>query len=415
VEADLIDHGVVASALAEQEHLKEVRKKRRDAAAQSFVRVPSERLDSLVNLVGELVSVQARLSRKASLQAESELLSISEEVERLTGELRNTTMSIRMLPIGTTFNMFKRVVRDLSLELGKEAALITEGGETELDKTVMDQLNDPLIHIIRNCIDHVIEPPDVREEIGKSRQGIIRLSAEHSGASVLIHISDDGAGISKEAVRQKAVEKGLIAPDSDLSDDDAIRLVLMPGFSTSETVTDVSGRGVGMDVVKKSIEALHGDVTVASKKDAGTMITLKLPLTLAIIDGLLVKVGHDHFVLPLIMVEECIELSSQEASKAHARHMIHFRKEFVPFISLRKLFANQADLPPVEQVVIVESKGGRIGIEVDHVIGQYQTVIKTLGRMYRNIGWISGATILGDGAIALIIDVNQLIHFSDYH
>lgn len=420
VEADLVNPAAVESALAEQEFIKTSRKKRRDGVVQSFVRVPSDRLDTLVNLVGELVSVQARLSRKASLKIDAELLSISEEVERLTAELRNNIMNIRMLPIGTTFNMFKRVVRDLSTELGKEAILLTEGGQTELDKTVIDQLNDPLIHIIRNCIDHGIEPPEIREKKGKSKQGIIRLCAEHSGASVLISISDDGAGINKEAVRQKAVEKGLIAQDTPISDEDMIKFIFAPGFSTSKSVSDVSGRGVGMDVVKRSIEALHGSVTVHSQPEKGTKITLKLPLTLAIIDGLLVKIGDENFVLPLAIVEECIELSQRQASAARIQNIIDFRGEIVPYINLRGLFFssqesfqnNESAQPTL--IVIVESKNGRIGLEVDHVIGQYQTVIKSLGKMYQTIPWISGATILGDGSIALIIDVNQLLKIAEY-
>ncbi|MBS1192217.1 MAG: cheA34H, partial [Nitrospirae bacterium] len=336
------------------------------------------------------------------------LLSIAEEVERLTAELRDNTMSIRMLPIGTIFTKFKRVVRDLSQNLGKSVELIMDGADTELDKSVIEKLHDPLVHLIRNCIDHGIEMPGERESLGKPRHGTIRLSAAHSGAHVLIRIEDDGAGINVEAIRRKGIEKGMISPDAELAEKDLFTLILAPGFSTAKEVSDVSGRGVGMDVVKQAIEALRGNLEIGSTRGTGTTITLKLPLTLAIIDGFLTKIGTDHFVFPLSLVDECVELSAALA-KTGGRDLLNVRGEIVPFIRLRERFGISGDRPAIEQVVITKVENARVGFVVDHVVGGHQTVIKNLGRMYKGLEGLSGATILGDGSVALILDVPKLI------
>jgi two-component system, chemotaxis family, sensor kinase CheA len=409
VDKGLVESSRVESALTEQEHLRAVRSKYQKEAQTSSVRVPAERLDALVNLVGEMVTVQARLSQTVSSMDHAELLSISEEVERLTAELRDNTMSIRMLPIGTTFSKFKRLVRDLSGELDKDILLVTDGGETELDKTVIERLNDPLVHLIRNCIDHGIEAPGVRAAAGKPGQGTVQLSAMHSGANVLIRIADDGAGLDADAIRSRAVESGLMAAETELSETELFSLIFAPGFSTARQVTSISGRGVGMDVVKRSIDALRGSIELSSQKGMGTTITLKLPLTLAIIDGLLVKVGDGHFVLPLSIVEECVELTREDVARAHGRHITHVRGGIVPYIRLRERFAIDGNAPEVEQIVITESPGGNVGFVVDRVIGEHQTVIKNMGRIYRNVDAISGATILGDGTVALIMDVPKLV------
>jgi|Deesub1362A_J573_1020465.scaffolds.fasta_scaffold00073_20 two-component system chemotaxis sensor kinase CheA len=409
VDAGVVDEVKVKSALVEQEHVIQKRKERKAVESASSIRVPAEKLDTLVDLVGELVTVQARLSQTVLKRGIPELLSISEEVERLTEELRDNAMSIRMVPIGTTFSKFRRLVRDLSRELGKEVELTTEGAETELDKTVIERLNDPLVHLIRNSIDHGIEPPDVREARGKPRKGTVHLSAVHSGASVLIEIRDDGAGLDAEAIRAKALERGLIAPDAELSEKDIFSLILVPGFSTAEEVTNVSGRGVGMDVVKKSIETLRGSIGISSKKGVGTTITLKLPLTLAIIEGLLVRIGQEYFIMPLSVVEECVELTREDVAKAHGRHIANVRGELIPYVRLREYFRIGGQMPDIEQVVITRTDGSRVGFVVDNVIGEHQTVIKSLGRFYRAVEGISGATILGDGTVALILDVHQLV------
>jgi two-component system chemotaxis sensor kinase CheA len=377
------------------------------------VRVPSAKLDGLVNLVGELVTLQARLSQTVTEKQYAGLSSLIEDAERLTDELRDNALSIRMLPIGTTFSRFKRLVRDLATELGKEVALVTEGAETELDKTVIDLVGDSLVHLIRNCIDHGIEAPEIREAAGKPRRGTVRLSAEHSGANVLIRIEDDGQGIDTDAIRARALEQGLIRAETELSKNDLQMLIFAPGFSTMRNATNISGRGVGLDVVKKAIDDLRGSIEVTSRKGASTAITLKLPLTLAIIDGLLVMIGTEYFVVPLTLVLECVELTGEERKKADhrllSRHMINVRGEIVPYIRLREQFMIGKEPPAVEQVVITEVGGERVGFVVDHVIGSHQTVIKNLGKFYRDVEGISGATVLGDGTVALILDVPKLV------
>ena len=407
VESQQVGTTQVAAALAEQKHVKKVQQRREKTIASS-IRVDSVKLDGLVDLVGELVTVQARLSRKASSAQDPELLLIAEEVERLTEELRDNTMSIRMLPIGTLFSKFNRLVRDLSSELNKEIVMEIEGAETELDKTVIERLNDPLVHIIRNCIDHGIERPDQRRSAGKESKGRIHLSAEHSGTNVLIRISDDGRGFDSQAIRAKAVEKGLLAAEAEATEQELFALLFAPGFSTAKTISDVSGRGVGMDVVRRSIELLGGTIDLDSAKGQGTTITLKLPLTLAIIDGLLVKIGDSHFVVPLATVDECVELSRGEADRARVRNMMEFRGHIFPYLNLHDQFLITGGQPAIEQVVIIETDGHKVGFGVDQVIGQHQTVIKTMNRVYKNVKEISGATILGDGSVALIIDVHMI-------
>jgi len=364
------------------------------------------------------VTVQARLNQTALSLGNEDLQSIAEEVERLTTSLRENAMNIRMIPIGTTFSKFKRLVHDLSSELGKEIELVAEGAQTELDKTVIERLSDPLVHIIRNSIDHGIEKPSVRSAVGKPPVGTIRLSAVHSGAQVMIQVQDDGAGLDAEAIRAKAAERGLIQADAVLNDQELKELIFAPGFSTARTVTNISGRGVGMDVVKRAIQNLRGSIDLKSAKGAGTTITLKLPLTLAIIDGFLTRIGSEHFIFPLSLVEECVELAPEESHEARGRHLIPVRGQLVPYIRLREQFNISKDKPPVpideedqqfEQIVITNVNGQRVGMVVDMVIGEHQTVIKPLGRVYRQADGISGASILGDGTVALILDIPNLI------
>ena len=398
----------LGAALMEQEHVRGQRKQRLATQIEASIRVASPKLDALVNLAGELVTVQAHLTRLAALDGSNELVGVAEEVERLSAELRDLSMGIRMLPIGTTFAKFKRLVRDLSAELGKEIIMVTEGEETELDKTVIERLSDPLVHLIRNSIDHGIEPPEVREASGKPGKGTIKLSAAHAGAQVVITISDDGAGLNTEAIRDKAVGKGLIAPDAQLSEHQIHELIMAPGFSTASSITSVSGRGVGMDVVKSNIEGLRGSVEVASVSGSGTAITLKLPLTLAIIDGLLVSIASENFVIPLSTVVECVDLTHEDLAHAHGRNLVRVRDEIIPYIHLRETFGLARDLGGNEQVVVTEVGDQRVGFVVDKVIGQHQTVIKNLGQMFKTTEGISGATIMGDGAVALILDMHKL-------
>ena len=408
IKEGLADSDSINSALAEQQFVKKIKDTVRKVEVSSSIRVASEKLDKLVDLVGELVTGQARLSQIANNTLNSDLLTVAEEIERLTAELRDNTMSVRMLTFGTTFNKFKRLVRDLGSDLGKEIILKTEGAETELDKTVIEQLNDPLVHILRNSIDHGIEPPEVRKMSNKPVQGTVTLSAKYSGAHVLISIQDDGAGMKVESIRKKAIDKGIITQDAKMTDNEIYQLIFMPGFSTAEKVTNVSGRGVGMDVVKKGIESLRGTVDVISQPGKGTTITLKLPLTLAIIDGLLVKIGPENFILPLAAVKECIELTQQDVEDAHGRHVINVRGQIVPYIRLKDQFKIKSEKQDIEQVVITEIGNYQIGFVVDSVIDQHQTVIKNLSKVYKNIDGISGATIMADGTVSLIIDINNL-------
>jgi two-component system chemotaxis sensor kinase CheA len=414
----LVDQGAVTtdkvlSALDEQQHVRKIRQEQPAADASASIRVPAERLDQLVNLVGEMVTVQARLTQVSGTLGDAVFVSIAEEVERLTNELRDTALNIRMLPIGSTFSKFKRLVRDLSRELGKEIEMETFGADTELDKTVIEKLNDPLVHIIRNSIDHGIETPEKRIAAGKPAMGTIRLGAEHAGDSVLITIHDDGAGINRDAIRKKAVELEMISASADLSDQEIYSYIFAPGFSMAAKITSVSGRGVGMDVVKRGIEGLRGTIVVDSELGKGTVITLKIPLTLAIIESLLVKIGPSHFVLPLAAIEECVELSREDVRAAHGRNLANVRGRLTPYICLREQFAITGARPEIEQIVIVSVRGERIGFVVDCVIGEHQTVIKPLGVLYQDVRGISGATILGDGSVALILSPGDLTKMAE--
>ena len=385
---------------------------RKALVKDASVRVPSTRLDHLVNLVGELVMNQSRLSQVAARIDHADLNVPVEELERLIGEVRDTVLGIRMMPIGTTFTHFKRLVHDLSRDLHKEIDLITEGAETELDKTVLDQLGDPLVHLIRNCVDHGIELPEVRERAGKPRRGTVRLSAEHAGSSVVITVVDDGRGLDPDVLRAKAIEKHLIAPDAKLTQREVFNLILLPGFSTAAQITSVSGRGVGMDVVKRAIDALGGSLQITSELGRGTTISASLPLTLAIIDGLLVEVGGDQFIIPMSAVQENVELARTERNRYNGRNAVAVRGELVPYIFLRETFAVAGEEPELEKIVIMRHGADRVGLVVDRVLGSHQTVIQSLGRLYRDIEVLSGATIMGDGRVALILDLPGLLRFA---
>jgi two-component system chemotaxis sensor kinase CheA len=384
--------------------------------ASTSTRVPSEKLDLLMNLVGELVTVQANLSQIASSQDDSRLIAVSETVERLTDELRSTTMSIRMLPASTLFLKFKRLIHESAKALGKTVAMTIQGGDTEMDKTVLQRLNDPLIHIIRNSIDHGIESPSVRAASGKPEQGMIHLSAEHSSTHVIIKIQDDGCGIDPAAIRRKAIERHLISPEAELSESDIHSLIFEPGFSTKASVNAVSGRGVGMDIVKNNIESLRGSIQIESEPNRGTGITLKLPLTLAIIDGLLVEVGSGAYVIPLSSIEECMERPAvgEKTETDSGCSTAVLRGEILPLIRLRTLFDVTDDFPDFEQIVIVTINNLKLGIVVDNIIGEHQTVIKSLGGIGRKADIFSGSTILADGSVALILDPHQLLKTAEY-
>ncbi|MBY3185805.1 chemotaxis protein CheA [Rhizobium laguerreae] len=379
------------------------------AKAAENVRVPAERLDELMDRVGELVIAQSRLSQLASASADIALRSVSEEIERLSGELRDTMMVLRMVPVATLFSRFRRLVHDLARETGKVIELVTEGESTEVDKTVIERLADPLVHLVRNSIDHGLETPADRLASGKSEAGTVTLSARQAGGEVIISIKDDGRGINRERVRAKAESSGLIQPGQPLSDSELLQLIFAPGFSTAAAITNLSGRGVGMDVVKKTVEALRGAIDIASVPGQGSEVSLRIPLTLAIIDGLLVRVGSGRYVIPLSAVEECLELSLEEDLRSRGRSFISLRDSLVPFLRLRDLFRTGTK-PDVHQKVVVISTGTeRVGLVVDQIIGDHQTVIKSMSKLHNNVATFSGATILGDGSVALILDVGHLV------
>ncbi|MGO7163446.1 chemotaxis protein CheA, partial [Rhizobium johnstonii] len=379
------------------------------AKAAENVRVPAERLDELMDRVGELVIAQSRLSQLASASTDIALRSVSEEIERLSGELRDTMMVLRMVPVATLFSRFRRLVHDLARETGKVIELVTEGESTEVDKTVIERLADPLVHLVRNSIDHGLETPADRLASGKSEAGTVTLSARQAGGEVIISIKDDGRGINRERVRAKAESSGLIQPGQPLSDSELLQLIFAPGFSTAAAITNLSGRGVGMDVVKKTVEALRGAIDIVSVPGQGSEVSLRIPLTLAIIDGLLVRVGSGRYVIPLSAVEECLELSLEEDLRSRGRSFISLRDSLVPFLRLRDLFRTGTK-PDVHQKVVVISTGTeRVGLVVDQIIGDHQTVIKSMSKLHNNVATFSGATILGDGSVALILDVGHLV------
>ena len=375
------------------------------AAPDATVRVSSARLDHLVKLIGELVITQSRLQQAHSLHPTAEMADPVESFERMIADLRDGVLGLRMVQIGTMFTRFHRLIRDLSSELDKEVDLVTSGDETELDKTVIDQLGDAVVHILRNSLDHGLESADDRIAAGKPRKGTLRLTAAHEGTHVIITIADDGRGIDLAAVRRKAEQQGLIAAGEALSEQETISLVTRPGFSTAAQVTQLSGRGVGMDVVKKTVEGLRGSLTILSRAGAGTEVRLTLPLTLAIIDGLLVEIDRDRFIVPMAAVTENLELSGADRRAHNGRNVVALRGELVPYIRLRDVFQLADSSHELEKVVVVAIDGQRVGLVVDRVIGSHQTVIQPLGQFYRGVELFSGTTIMGDGRVAMILDL----------
>lgn len=371
----------------------------------SSIRVDTTKLDQLLNIVGEVVISQAHVTQLSNqldgLEA-NELKSVLARLERDIRALQGYIMNIRMVPIGPVLHRYHRIVRDLSMSLNKQIDLVIHGEDTEIDKTIIEQLGDPLKHMIRNAIDHGIEKPEVRRAAGKPETGTVVLSAYHEGGSIVIEIADDGKGLAREAILQKAKKQGLIHEET-LSDEQVFALIFHPGFSTAEKVTDVSGRGVGMDVVKKNIEALRGRIEIHSEEGQGSTFRLRLPLTMAIVDGLLVRIADSHYVLPLAQVEECVALVDEELP--HDRHLFTLRGKLLPYVRLREFFHIAGEKPRIEQIAVVGVEGERIGLVVDEVVGDLQTVIKPLANAYLNSDVFSGATIMGNGEVALIVDV----------
>jgi two-component system chemotaxis sensor kinase CheA len=376
----------------------------------SSIRVSSEKLDQLMNLVSELVTTQARLSLFAENDSNAELIAIAENVQKLSRQLRDVAFSIVLIPVENMLTRFQRLVRDLSNELKKDVVLLAEGADTELDKTIIENLTDPIMHILRNSLDHGIEEASIRAKLGKPAQGTITLKAFYSGANVHIEIKDDGAGIDVEKIRRKAISKGLIAPDTILSKKEVLDLIFLPGFSTAANVTDVSGRGVGMDVVRRKIADIRGEVEVDSKVNEGTTITLKLPLTLSIIDGLLVRIDDTNYVIPLSAVEKIYAVEHSKLINTF-NHLVVLDGVQIPFFYLREEFNIDEHSDEIDQVVVVKYEDQKVGFVVDAVIGEYQAVLKPLGKYYKRQEIISGATILGDGTVALVFDTNKAIKY----
>jgi two-component system chemotaxis sensor kinase CheA len=374
------------------------------------IRVDGDKLDRLIDWIGELVITGAGtglLARQAGLPA---LQESAQQLAHIVGEIRDQALKLRMVQIGSTFSRFQRVVRDVARETGKDIGLEISGAETELDRTLVEGIADPLTHLVRNAIDHGIETPDVRRSRGKAATGVVRLNAYHDAGSVVIEVSDDGGGLKRERIVQKATERGLIAAGQVLTDEQVFALIFEPGFSTAEQVTNLSGRGVGMDVVKRNITALRGTVEVHSEPGTGTRICIRLPLTLAIIDGFQVGVGLSQFVIPLDLVEECVELEhGADGGAQEATGHITLHGSVLPLIRLRDMFEIQQRAGRRQSVVVVRSAGRRVGIVVDELLGELQAVIKPLSKLFSQLQGIGGSTILGTGRVALIIDIPGLV------
>ncbi len=383
------------------------------------IRVAVNKVDQLINLVGELVITQAMLAQNSQgldPSAYQQLLAGLADLDRNTRDLQESVMSIRMIPMSTVFSRFPRMLRDVANKLGKKVELVTQGEATELDKGLVEKITDPLTHLVRNSVDHGIESPEGRLAAGKSEHGTITLSAAHQGGSIVIEVRDDGKGLSREKILRKARERGMDVSDT-MPDSEVWQLIFAPGFSTADVVTDVSGRGVGMDVVKRNIASLNGSVEIDSAEGYGTRVAVRLPLTLAIMDGMSVGVGNEVYILPLSSVVESFQVNPDDVSTvAQGSQLVKVRDEYMPVISLEKVF----QVPREDQdksshiMVVVESDGSRIALLVDELLGQHQVVVKNLETNYRKVANVSGATILGDGTVALILDTSTLVRRARY-
>jgi two-component system chemotaxis sensor kinase CheA len=375
------------------------------------LRVPAERLDRLVNLVGELVLLRSQVSTACTgaTHLPIGIAEAAEALERLSTEMREAIQNIRVMPIEQTFGRFRRLVRDLARNLGKDVGLVIAGGDTEVDRAVLDALVDPLMHLVRNSLDHGIEPAAERQAAGKPRCGTLRLSAEQQGNRVLVSVSDDGRGLDPERIRARAIRQGLLAGDAQPTETELFQLVFLPGFSTAERITRISGRGVGLDVVRQQVEQLGGGVEIRSERGRGAEFRLSLPLTMAILDGLMVEVDGERYILPFDLVRETIELKQDQRAIDNGGNLVELRGELVPCLRLRDLLHFTSAPPDVERVVVLEIENQRTGLVIDRVLGNHQTVLKSLGWIGRRTPVFSGATVLGDGRIALILDVPALL------
>lgn len=402
-EEKLVQPAVIAAALDKQKQVKEAK-----TAEANLIRVDANKLDQLINMVGELIIAGASASLIAQREGLSAMLEATSTISRLVEEVRDSALSLRMVQIGATFNRFQRVVRDVSKELGKDIRLEISGEETELDKTVVEKIGDPLTHLVRNSMDHGIESAEVRIAKGKPAYGTLKLNAYHDAGSIIIEVTDDGGGLNKEKILSKAIERGLVSEGHNLSDKEIYNLIFEAGFSTADAVSNLSGRGVGMDVVRRNIQALRGTVDIQSESGIGSTMRIRLPLTLAIIDGFLVGVGNATYVIPLDMVIECIELGAWSQEHVDGNYL-NLRGEVLPYSRLRDHFEVKSEPVKRENVVVVRFGDAKVGLVVDRLLGEFQTVIKPLGKVFSQISGIGGFTILGSGDVALILDVAGLM------
>jgi len=399
VEQGSVQPEVVEAALVKQKQAKDI-----GGTESRSIRVDADKLDQLINLVGELIIAGASVNTIAHRSRVVELTEATSKLATLVEEVRDSALQLRMVRIGATFNRFQRVVHDVSRELGKDIALLIDGEDTELDKTVVEKIGDPLMHLVRNSMDHGIEPADVRAACGKPVQGTLKLNAYHDSGAIVISVEDDGGGLKREKILAKAIERGLVDANHHMSDTEVFGLIFEPGFSTAEKITNLSGRGVGLDVVKRNITALRGTVGISSTEGVGTTVTVRLPLTLAIIDGFLVGVDKTVYAIPLDMIEECVAYSAEPG-----HDYTNLRGEVLPFIRIRELFSVPGKPAKGENIVVLKYAGQKAGLVVDTLLGEFQTVIKPLGQMFAQSKCISGSTILGSGEVALILDVPSLV------
>ena len=374
------------------------------------LKVESKTVDSLINLIGEMVISTANVVEHSIRINDKDLNESVHQLSKMIEELREISMKTRLVAVGDTFTRYKRVVRDLSESLDKDIELVIEGSETKLDKTVIEKISDPLIHLIRNSIDHGIETIQERTNKGKNKKAILKLKASNESNSVLIQITDDGRGLDKDKILEKAIQKGLISNNKKLQDYEIYNLIMQAGFSTANHISNISGRGVGMDVVKRNIEELRGTIEINSVKDKGMMVTIRLPLTLAIIDGFMIKLEDDFYIIPLDMLLECIELTKDVKEFVEVNHFINLRDSVLPLLDLKEFFGYKSTSNK-ENIVIVNFGTLRVGLIVDELLGEFQTVIKPIGKIFQNLKGISGATILGNGKVALILDIPLLLRY----
>lgn len=407
LEERLVAPNVVSAALKKQTQARE-----HVAVESNTLRIQSSKLDELINLVGELVIAGASTSALAQGGNKAALSEATETMSTLIEEVRNHALQLRMVEIGVVFNRFQRVVRDVSKELGKVISLEISGADTELDKSVIEKIADPLTHLVRNAIDHGIEAEDLRRQRGKPPTGTVSINAFHDSGAIVIEVSDDGGGLNRNKIYHKAIERGLVQAEQTLAEHDVFKLIFEPGFSTAETVSNLSGRGVGMDVVRRNIEALRGTITIESEEGIGTTIRVRLPLTLAIIDGFLMGVGDASYVVPLDNVLECLEIVEDDDAATDRKNYINLRGRVLPLMRLGEYFGHARPLAGRQNVVVVRAGEQMAGLVVDRLMGELQTVIKPLGTLFGSLSGVSGSTILGSGLVALILDVNSLLHIA---